>query len=206
MPALDAAVTNGPFGPLANHVELALECHVIGQPGVAPDESLLDKRLPCPRRRAQGGIVGRHNAPAQKLLPFLDHDVLEQGLASAALIGIARQENHRHPVIAQRRQLDFFVAGDLLEKSVRHLHEDARPIAGIGFATTSPAVVQIDEDGQGIANDFVRFFPLDIDHKPHPAGIVLELRVVQPLFQRPSIWTASIYHCLTHPILPSLCS
>ena len=53
------------------------------------------------------------------------------------------------------------------------------PSPGVGFAAAGAAMVQVDQDGQGVADDLVRFLAFDIDDKAHAAGIVLELRVVK---------------------------
>ncbi len=45
---------------------------------------------------------------------------------------------------------------------------------------------QIQEDGEGLAEDLVGFFPLDVDHKAHSAGIVFKSRVIKALSRRQS--------------------
>ena len=65
-----------------------------------------------------------------------------------------------------------------------HLEEDARAIPGVLFATASPAMVQVDKDIQGLADDLVGLLAFDVHEEPDPAGIMLMLRVVKSLLWR----------------------
>ena len=57
---------------------------------------------------------------------------------------------------------------------MRNLHENTRAIARIGLAPAGPAMIEVDQRRQGVADDLVRLFAFDIDDKTDPAGIVLE--------------------------------
>ena len=57
-------------------------------------------------------------------------------------------------------------------------------VAGVGFAATGAAVVQVDQHGHGLADDLVGFLALDVDDKADAAGIVLEGGIVEALFGR----------------------
>ena len=81
---------------------------------------------------------------------------------------------------------------------MRHLHQDASAVARVGFAAAGAAVVEVDQDGEGVADDFVGFAAFDVDHKADPAGIVLELRVVKTLFWRPSAGRSAPVAFRTH--------
>jgi hypothetical protein len=47
-------------------------------------------------------------------------------------------------------------------------------------------MVQIDQNGQRVAENLVGSLSLDVDDKPHPARIMLILRVIKALFRRQS--------------------
>src|SRR4051812_32876727 len=65
-----------------------------------------------------------------------------------------------------------------------HLQNDAGTVAGIGFATAGAAMAEINENGEGLTHDLVRFFPFDVDHETDSARVVFELRVIQALLGR----------------------
>jgi hypothetical protein len=67
---------------------------------------------------------------------------------------------------------------------VGRLDENARPIAGVGLATTSAPVIEIQQYLQRLLNDAVRFTALYIDNKPHAAGFMLKSRMIQALWFR----------------------
>ena len=75
-------------------------------------------------------------------------------------------------------------AGDQLEELVRRLDENARAVAGIGLATARATVIQVQQDLQRLLNDGMGLPPLDVHHEADAAGLVLELRIVKPLFAR----------------------
>ncbi len=67
------------------------------------------------------------------------------------------------------------------EEFVRDLNQDAGAVAGFRIAAAGAAVRQIDQDLDALADDFVRFLPIEIDHKTHPAGVVFVAGIVKPL-------------------------
>ena len=108
-----AAVADGILGTLADDVELALE----GQFVVAVNFAAADKGLALEGLARFGGVaqcrvVGRHVAPAQKLLPLFGDDLLESLLAGFAVAGAGRQEKHCHAVGTRFRQLEIADAGE----------------------------------------------------------------------------------------------
>ena len=64
-----------------------------------------------------------------------------------------------------------------------HLQQDTRSVAGVRFTATSAAMCQVSKDSQGLTYDLVRFFAFDIDDKSCAAGIMLKIRVIQPLLR-----------------------
>ena len=71
-----------------------------------------------------------------------------------------------------------------MEKCVRDLHQNARAVAGVGFAAARAAMVQIYQHRQRLLHEGMRALPLDIDDKADAAGVMLIPRVVETLLWR----------------------
>ncbi len=183
MAAFEARVADLGDRALADHVELALERHVVGQIRAAPDEDLAHERFARLRGVADHRVVRRYRAPADHFLPFLGDNHLEEPLAVPTLRRVGRQEQHPDAVLTPRRQLDARVARGLAEKLVRHLDEHPRAVAGIGLRAAGAAMRQVFEHLQALPDDFVRRFALDVDHEADATGVMLEPRVVQTLLR-----------------------
>ena len=100
LPLGDLERVNGVLDALADHEQLALERRVAlarnrrrGQSGTAADEDLPEHRLDRHRARTERAVVGRHLAPADEALPFLDDDPLEQLDDRRTAVGVVRQEH-----------------------------------------------------------------------------------------------------------------
>jgi hypothetical protein len=65
---------------------------------------------------------------------------------------------------------------------MRELEQDARAVAGIHFATTGAAVIQVHQNGQGLLNNIMGSFALHLTDEADAAGVMFELRVVETLF------------------------
>ena len=76
---------------------------------------------------------------------------------------------------------------DLLEERVRHLHQHAGAVAGVGLAAAGAAMVEIAQDLDGLLQDLVGLAALHVDDEADAAGVVLELRIVETLFARPHV-------------------
>ena len=125
-------------------------------------------------------IVGRHQPPAEQLLALLADDPLDQRRGPARARPSSRGRNTQPgAVLAGRRQRDAERRGDLAEKPVRRLDQDAGAVAGVRLAAAGAAVQQVDEDLQPLLDDAVRAAALDVDDEPDAAGVVLVARVVQ---------------------------
>src|SRR5262249_23043942 len=181
------ADVRGPYrglDALADDVELALERQVVADGEAALDEQLTDLRLGGAGGAADHGTVGRHGAPAQKLLPLLLDNVDNDPLAVVLVVGVGRQKDQPGPVPARPRQADAAL-GDLLgEEPVRHLDEDAGAVAGVGLAAAGAAVLQVFQHPDRLPNDVVRRAALQIDDEADAAGVVLVAGVVQTLLSR----------------------
>ena len=78
-------------------------------------------------------------------MTLLAHDALEDALAMMPVGLVLRHVNHRHAVTAGRRQRETEFLRDLAEELVRELEQDARAVAGVGFAAACAAMVEVDE-------------------------------------------------------------
>jgi hypothetical protein len=171
-------------GALADDVELAFEGEVVGEPGRPRDEHLAHERLAGARRLAEHGVAGRHRAPAEHVQPLgLDH-LLEPLLDLPADRGVARQEDDAAAVLPRARQRDAGLAAHLVVEGVRHLDQDAGAVARVDLRAAGAAVVEVLEHLDRLLDDAVRLVPLDVDHEPLAAGVVLVARVIQPLAGR----------------------
>jgi hypothetical protein len=91
------------------------------------------------------------------------------------------QKEHTDAIFAGWWQFDPAFLGYEFQKLMRRLDENTGAITGVGFATASTAVIQVEQNLKGLLNDCVRLATFDVYHEPDPAGFMLELRVVQPL-------------------------
>jgi hypothetical protein len=65
-----------------------------------------------------------------------------------------------------------------------HLNENPGAVAGVGFATARAAVIQVDQNPQGVRDHLVGFFALHVNDETEAASVVFKLRVVKALFRR----------------------
>ncbi len=96
-------------------------------------------------------------------------------------------------------------AVSLRKKPVRHLHQDAGAVAGVHLASTRAPVEQVDEQLQRLADDGVRPLALDVNDEADSAGVVLVLRVVQPLRGRrleTGVWQRLVHMFLSRHFEP----
>ena len=88
------------------------------------------------------------------------------------------------------------------------MHEDARAVAGVRFATARAAVVEVDQNLERLGDDVVRLPALDVDDEADAARVVLELRIVKALFcgrAEPHVFVqilvvASDVHCFRYAV------
>src|SRR5688500_6745909 len=115
---------------LADHIELPLECGILGPAKAghyrslrirtgsvrlqadrtAADEYLLEVRLHRRRRCTDEAVVGREIAPSEQRLSFFVNDFFDERFDRRARGRIARQEHAARSVLADRRQRDAQVA------------------------------------------------------------------------------------------------
>ena len=65
-----------------------------------------------------------------------------------------------------------------------HLHENSSAVPGIGLATYSSTVVEIDQNGQCLTDNGMGSFSLHLAYEPDATGVVFKLWIVEALFFR----------------------
>src|SRR5262249_30721613 len=152
--------------PLPDDIELALEGLSVGGAGSPCDEDLLESRLDRLRARPDGRVVRRYLAPAEDRLAFLGDDGLEHGAAARGLGRITRQEDEAGSVMVRGREGDAERRALASEEGVRHLDQDARAVPRIDLAAAGPAVQEVLQHLQSLADDGVGLSPLHVDDEP----------------------------------------
>src|SRR3954470_124094 len=144
------------FEALANDEQLALEGAVVLvalMPRAASDEHLPEHGSGLERLASKAAKVRGYIAPSEEHLPFFADDLLEQPLDSPAPVGVVRQEDHAGCVVPFRRQREAQARRFPAQEAVRHLHQDAGTIAGVGFVPARATVFEIDEDLQRLRDN-----------------------------------------------------
>ena len=90
-----------------------------------------------------------------------------------------RQEQRADGVVSGLRQLEAELGRLLGEELVRRLHQYAGAVAGARIGADGAAMFEIDQDGQRVFDDLVRFAAFDIGNKSDPAGILFQRRIKQ---------------------------
>jgi len=165
----------------ADDVQLALKGEIVRQRTLSADEYLPNDRHGVARRGTQRRGIDRHRSPAEYGLAFLAYHALKRPLANLPAAFVGRQEDHADTVLTRSGQRDAEPGAFLLEEGVRHLHENARAVAGVLLATAGAAVFQVVQDLERIADDVVRLAIFEIDHEADAAGVVFVARIVQAL-------------------------
>ncbi len=142
-------------GPLADHIELAIERLGIQTVGRG-DKHLLHRRLGGPCRRTDVGRLRprRQGPPAQQVLALLGDDLLELRLAFRALAFVGRQEDVADAVQAGFGQLHAEVGlGRDLQKLVRQGGEHAGAVSRVRFAARRAAMHQVAQNAIRVVDD-----------------------------------------------------
>src|SRR5258708_7406633 len=67
---------------------------------------------------------------------------------------------------------------------MRYLKQYARAVARVRLASARAAMVKVRQNFQCVADQLVGFCTLHVNDETEAAGIMLELRVIKPLFRR----------------------
>ncbi|MBS1216013.1 MAG: hypothetical protein H6R20_987 [Proteobacteria bacterium] len=168
-------------GALANDVELALQRVGDGDARAATDEHLPDHGLELLRGLGQVGVVDGHVTPAEQHLALVLDRPFDLVLAREPARGLLRQEDHPDTVLARGREGHALLRHLLAEELVRHLDEDAGPVAQLRVETDRTPVNEVLEDLKTLVDDRMAFLPLDVRDEADAARVVLVLGVVEAL-------------------------
>ena len=114
---------------------------------------------------------------------------------------ILGEEEHADAVFPLAADVNVELIGDLGEKLVADLEQNAHAVAGLAFGVLAGAVFQMLDDGQRIADRLMAFAALDVHHGADAAGIVLKLGIIEA---EGRCAFGKLIHFLSHPILSCL--
>ena len=168
---------------LADHKQLPLELVARGLLP-SPHERLPNHRLDLAGRGTDGAVVDRHGAPAEELLPLFLAKPGKERLSALLLLRRRGEEDVADGPVARSGKADAGLGRDGVEEFLRHLDEDAGPVAGERIAPAGPAVGEVFEHLEPLTDDLVAAPPVHVDDEPDAAGIVLVGGIVEPLGRR----------------------
>ncbi len=171
------------LGALLDHaaadVELALE-DVPAVDGLgAADKGLDDGGHAGPGRPPQVMGVDGHVAPEEQGDAPAGASVLKDPLGHAHALLVLGHEEHGHAVVALVGQKAAALLRLLAEETVGHLEEDAGAVTRVALQAGAAAVLQVDEDREGVVEHLVGPHTLEAGQGADAAGVVLELGAVQ---------------------------
>ncbi len=156
------------------------ECPPVeGQPGAAArcgDEQLRQAGHRGPRARSAVPVVAGDVPPAEDGQALLCGQFGDRRPGPGALGGIGGQEDKPGGVVAGRGQAELTGGA---EQGVRHLGQDARPVAGIRVAALGAAMVEIPQHGERLGHGLVCPAAGQVRDKADAARVVLEPAVIQ---------------------------
>ena len=97
---------------------------------------------------------------------------------------IRRIEDDPNAVISRLRKPDARLGAGPAEEFVGDLEQDAGPVPGVGLASAGPAMVEVAEDRQRVADDGMGLLATHVDQEADAARVMLESRVVESLLGR----------------------
>ena len=168
---------------LADHEQLPFEL-VAGRLLPAADKRLPNHRLDLAGGGADGAVVDGHGPPAEKLLPLFLAEPGEERLGALLLFRFRRKEDVADGPVAGGGKADPGLRRDGVEKLLRHLDEDAGPVAGERITPASAAVGEVFKDLEPLTDDPMAAPAVHVDDKPDATGIVLVGGIVEPLGRR----------------------
>ena len=180
----------GALDGAAADVELALEVLAGGDALGATEERLEDGGHARLRRVAQVMRVDRHAAPEHERHAAFGAALLEdadRGLDGSRVgdaIGLAglvavREEEHRHAVITLVGEQLALLLRLLAEEAVRNLEQHARAISGVALKALAAAVLEVDEDREGVVESLVALDALQAGNGADSASVMLVAGTIQ---------------------------
>ena len=166
---------------LADRQQLTLEGVLVANIRTHADDGLADDRHLGEDRGPEARNVGGHVAPTQKDLALDLQEVLELLDGDVARLLVQGQETHGHRIMASLGKVDRGRVRPVTQQGIGNLDQNPGAVSHEGIGTHGTPVVQVDENLQTAGHDFVRFAPLDVGDKTHPARVMLVARIVQTL-------------------------
>ena len=181
------------LGTLAHHVGAPLQVHA----GGAADEHLTEGRHRVAGERAEGGVVGRHVAPAEEGQALGLDDLLDRLARRRGVAGRLRQERDAGGVAARLGQ---FEVDHGAQELVGHLQQDACAVAGVRFGALGAAVLHVQQRGDGLVDDVAAAAAVHVGDHRDTTGVVLVGGVVEPCWASlPEPWSlGAIPTCPSH--------
>ncbi len=97
---------------------------------------------------------------------------------------VLRQKEHRHAVVPLTRQQRAVALRLLAEEAMRYLEQDARAVSGVALQATSPTMLEVHQNRQGVVNNCMASLALYMGNCTDAAGIVIKLRPPEPLLRK----------------------
>ena len=165
------------LGALAHDVGAALQVH----PGGPADEQLAEGRHGVAGERAQRRVVCGDRSPAEHGQALGFDDLLDRFTGRPGVTRRLRQEGDTGGVAALGRQLDVALfPAHRPQEPVGHLQHDAGSVAAVRFGAGGPAVLQVQQGGDGVIDDVAAAPAVHVDDHGDTTGVVLKGGVVQP--------------------------
>ena len=140
---------------------------------------LLHTWLRCHCGFAQQLMIGGHFAPADHFKSTFIDVILKQYPTLLALRPIHGKEDHTYAVFTKIGEVELQFPAFFLKKFMRSLDDDTGTIPGIGFTTTSSAVLHIGQHGEGVLDQLMGFDAIEIGHQTRATRVFFQLRNVQ---------------------------
>ena len=132
--------------------------------------------------------------PSQDRKPFFADDALDDAFALKAIKFFHGQKCHAYCVGTGRGQRETQLATLPHEKLVRNLDQNPSAVARFRIAATGPAVGQVDEHLNALANNFMGRVAANAGDKADAARIMLMRRIVKTLRWRQTVLCALSRH------------
>jgi hypothetical protein len=123
-------------------------------------------------------LSDRDIAPAQDFLSDIFDVPPDDRFHRLAWFPFLRKEYHAHGVLAGGRQFEIDIG---TQEGVRHLHEDARAVAGLRVCADRAPMMQTLEQFKALGYDAMALLVPDVAYEADTAGVSLEFRVVHAL-------------------------
>src|ERR1700730_15169254 len=157
---------------LAKNEKPPLECVLITGMWPALYENLAAHRFGRFNTLAKTRRIDRRIPQAKKNLSLPGDHFLDNGFDDLAAFRIARQEKRADRILARRRQNKAELFCLFGKKTVRDLNQHATAVARRGIGADRAAMIEIAQNLEAHADDFIRFAIVHVGDETDPAGIL----------------------------------